>query len=174
MVTIRVADPKDAAAIARVHIASWRTAYRGLVPDEYLAELCYDESEGTWRRILGDDGTRLFVAEVDNAGVVGFALGGPGRAREPVAPVYTGELWGIHILEAFRRRGIGRELVGEVARWLASQGMRSMFVWFLNDAPARRFYEALGGRPLRTTHIEIGGAILDYTAYGWLDISALI
>jgi len=114
VVTIRAANPKVAAAIARVHIDNWRTAYRGLVPDAYLAELSYDESEGTWRRILGEaDGKRLFVAETDNAGVIGFALGGPARARDPVDPAYKGELWGIHILEGYRRQGIGRALVRE-------------------------------------------------------------
>ena len=174
MVTIRAADARDAAAIARVHIDSWRTAYRGLVPNRYLSELSYDESERTWHRILAVvSESRLVVAHVDGAGVVGFALGGPGRARDPVDPAYTGELWGIHILEAYQRRGIGRALVRAVARWLATQGMHSMFVWFLQDAPARHFYEVLGGRRLQTKQIEIGGAVLAYTAYGWLDTSIL-
>jgi len=43
-----------------------------------------------------------------------------------------------------------------------------MFVWFLQDAPARLFFEALGGRLL-----EIGGARLNYVAYGWLDTRSL-
>jgi len=173
-VTIRAADQKDATAIARVHIDSWRTAYRGLVPDAYLAQISYEESEGTWRRILceGDD-KRLLVAEMDDVGVVGFALGGRGRTGDPVDPAYEGELWGIHILAEHRRQGIGRMLVREVARWLATQGMHSMFVWFLHDAAAPHFYRALGGQHLRTTKIEIGGAVLDYTAYGWLDATML-
>lgn len=172
--TIRAADPTDAAAIARVHVDSWRIAYRGLVPDEYLANLSHEDSEDTWRRILGErDGKCLFVADVDAAGVVAFALGGPGRSRDPVDPAYQGELWGMHILEEYRRRGLGRALAREVVRWLAAKGMHSMFVWFLQDAPARLFYEALGGRLLRVTQIEIGGARLNYVAYGWLDTRSL-
>ena len=89
-------------------------------------------------------------------------------------PAYTGELWGIHILERYQRRGIGRALVRAVARWLATQGMHSMFVWFLQDAAARHFYEALGGQHLQTKQIEIGGAVLAYAAHGWLDTSILI
>ena len=175
MVRIRAADLTDAAAIARVHVDSWRTAYCGLVPDSYLARLSYEESEATWCRILGEGaGKCLFVAEADNGGVVGFALGGPGRARDPVDPTYQGELWGIQILEAHRRQGIGRALVREVVRWLAARGMHSMFVWFLQDAAARHFYEALGGQPLRVIRIEIGGTGLDYAACGWLDTGSLL
>ena len=36
-VTFRPAAAGDAAAIAALHVESWRTAYRGLVPDEFLA-----------------------------------------------------------------------------------------------------------------------------------------
>ena len=38
-VTIRRATVDDADAIATVHIASWRGAYAGIVPDAFLASL---------------------------------------------------------------------------------------------------------------------------------------
>lgn|GEM_PF-152009 len=152
---VRHAHPADACSIARVHIDSWKTAYRGLVPDAYLDQLSYDESEQVWRRSLADqNSTRLFVSEVEGAGVVGFAAGGPGRSRDPVDPAYGGELWGIHILAEYRRQGIGQALVREVVRWLAAHGMQSMFVWCLYDAPARLFYTALGGTLLEIKPIE--------------------
>ena len=36
---IREATPEDARAIATVHVASWRTTYRGLLRDAYLDSL---------------------------------------------------------------------------------------------------------------------------------------
>ena len=67
--------------------------------------------------ILGERaGEWLFVADVDAAGVVAFASRGPGRSRDPVDPAYQGELWGMHILEEYRRRGLGRALAREVVR----------------------------------------------------------
>lgn len=36
---IREADVKDAPAIARVTVDTWKTAYRGIINDDYL-ELC--------------------------------------------------------------------------------------------------------------------------------------
>lgn len=54
MVSIRPAILDDAAAIAGVSVDSWRTACRGLVPEDYMAHLSYAETEVTWRRIIGD------------------------------------------------------------------------------------------------------------------------
>ncbi len=39
MITIRRARPADAAAIGAVHVAAWRSAYPGILPDDYLARL---------------------------------------------------------------------------------------------------------------------------------------
>ncbi|MBV9785789.1 MAG: GNAT family N-acetyltransferase, partial [Acidisphaera sp.] len=39
MIAIRRARPADAAAIAAVHVAAWRSAYPGILPDTYLARL---------------------------------------------------------------------------------------------------------------------------------------
>jgi len=40
-VNLRKAVPEDAPAIAKVHIDFWRSAYRGLLPDDRLAKLEY-------------------------------------------------------------------------------------------------------------------------------------
>ena len=40
---VRPADVDDAAAIAAVHVAAWRSTYRGLLPDE----LCPDGAQTT-------------------------------------------------------------------------------------------------------------------------------
>jgi len=42
---IRPATPEDARAIAEVHVASWRYAYRGLLPDDVLDRLSVEERE---------------------------------------------------------------------------------------------------------------------------------
>jgi hypothetical protein len=73
---LRRADPDDARAIAQVRIDAWRTTYRGMIPDAYLAAMNVDESEAMWRRVLaaGPNPASVFVA-VDSANVVGFACG---------------------------------------------------------------------------------------------------
>ena len=48
MVELRDATAADAHALATVHVASWRAAYRGLMPDEVLAGLSVPEREQLW------------------------------------------------------------------------------------------------------------------------------
>src|SRR5207248_10350455 len=92
---IRPADVEDAAAIARVHVESWRTTYRGLLPDDFLDSLSEGRYLERWLRSLGDEATRVYVAE-DNHEAVAFASGGRERAGEGG---YAGQLYAIHVLE---------------------------------------------------------------------------
>lgn len=39
MMHIRKAAVEDAAAIAKVHVDSWRTTYKGIMPSDYLNSL---------------------------------------------------------------------------------------------------------------------------------------
>ena len=58
---------------------------------------------------------------------------------------------------------------------LAVVGFPSMLLWALDaNAPARAFYEVLGGIVLRRQPIEIGGAQLAKVAYGWSDLTILV
>ena len=45
---IRDAHLKDAAAIARVQVESWRTTCTGIVPADYLANLSYEGQARVW------------------------------------------------------------------------------------------------------------------------------
>lgn len=161
---IRAARPEDAPAIARVHVDSWRSTYRGLVPDAYLDGLAYERSEAMLSRALGSGGI-VFVAVDDADGrVFGFASGGPQRDRE--LP-YSGELYAIYLLAGDQGRGAGRGLVGAMMGALRAAGHANMQVWVLAENPSRHFYEHLGGKRLCTKRIEIGGATLEEIAYGW-------
>ncbi len=44
-VDLREANVLDAAAIAKVHVDSWRTTYAGVVPEDFLAQLSYEQHE---------------------------------------------------------------------------------------------------------------------------------
>ncbi len=108
---VRPAELDDAAAIARVHVATWRTAYRGLLPDDFLASLDEAWYAERWWRTLGDTSGRVYIAEAAGA-VVGFASGGRERAGEDG---YEGELYAIYILDEAHGRGHGRRLLQAVA-----------------------------------------------------------
>jgi GNAT superfamily N-acetyltransferase len=168
---VRDARQQDAAAIARVHVDSWRTSYRGIVPESFLASMSYKDFEDRWRgwlRGVGDPRWAYRVAELPSGRIVGFASGGPRQG--PAYADYGGELYALYLLREHQRAGIGRGLFGSVARSLAEGGSTSLLAWVLAHNPSRRFYEAVGGKLLGSQEIEIGGARLEEVAYGWLDI----
>ncbi len=170
---IRMAQPADAAAIAKVHIDSWRTTYQGIVPDDYLASLAYEPRTQWWHTILSQsDPTRfVYIAENDRGQVVGFASGGRERGGDPD---YQGELYTIYLLQGAQQRGLGRQLGAAVVQQLLQAGLMSLLVWVLADNPCRRFYEALEGQRLYDKRITIGGVSLVEVAYGWPDARVLL
>ncbi len=167
---VRTAEIDDAAAIARVHVATWRTTYRGLLPDDFLASLDEAGYEERWKRTLGEASARVYVAE-GRDGVVGFASGGRERAGETG---FSGELYAIYVLREAQGRGHGRRLVHAVVAGLRELGLADMIVWVLRDnKSARDFYEQLGGVLVRSQPITIGSALLQEVSYGWKSLDAI-
>jgi GNAT superfamily N-acetyltransferase len=167
---VRAALIDDVNAIARVHVASWRSTYRTLLPDDFLASMTEAGYADRWRRLIGDGSSRIYVVE-DEGDVVGFASGGRERAGETG---YTGELYAIYVLDGHQGRGYGRDLVRAVAEGIREMGLDDMLVWVLRDnPPARGFYERLGGVYVRAQPITIGSATLEEVSYGWPHLDAV-
>ena len=165
-IAIRKATIGDAFAIARVQVMSWRSTYRGLVPDSYLDLLNVEVRAARWREALAARSAILFVAE-DAGEIVGFISGGV--LREPIAQLEA-ELYAIYLLQEWQGQGIGRRLTQQLVATLLGSGYKSMAVWVLEKNPAVGFYKRLGGTMIGRKMIEIGGAQLDEIALGWSDL----
>lgn len=169
-IRLRPASLADAAQISRVHVDTWRTAYAGILPAEYLASLSYRDRERMWNSILFTD-HNVFVAVARDDKIIGLAHGGLERGGD--AP-RRAELYAIYVLEEHQGNGIGRCLIQTVAQRLRMVGFNSMLAWVLSDnQPARRFYESIGGEQVAQQTSTIGGLNLVEVAYVWKDISSL-
>ncbi|WP_157075956.1 GNAT family N-acetyltransferase, partial [Neobacillus fumarioli] len=76
------------------------------------------------------------------------------------------ELYAIYMLKKYQRKRIGKQLMKSVVEHL-SLHYNSMLVWVLAENESLHFYEALGGKSVRTSKITIGNKELDEIAYGW-------
>jgi ribosomal protein S18 acetylase RimI-like enzyme len=170
-ILIRRATIDDCAGIAKVHIDSWRTTYKNIVPQEYLSNLSYDDRENRWKVILSDSNQIhfMYVAVDENGKIVGFADGGPERSNDPI---HDCELYAIYLLKEYQRQGIGQKLVKAVVEDLSNQ-YHSMLVWVLADNPSRYFYENIGAKYVRESKITIAEKELVEIAYGWSNIQEL-
>jgi GNAT superfamily N-acetyltransferase len=143
-VLVRAARTEDARPVAEVHVASWRHAYRGLLPDGYLERQSVDDREAMWLGVFADPDAKrgAFVAEVDGR-IVGFASFAPSRDED--VPERTGEIPAVYVDPSVLGTGVGRELFDAATVALRDAGFAKATLWVLGtNALARRFYEMAG------------------------------
>jgi ribosomal protein S18 acetylase RimI-like enzyme len=160
--TLRTATPDDARAIAEIHVAAWRAAYRGLMPEDFLARLSVDERIEMWSSILSRPRpARVTVAEIDSV-LAGFCSYGPTRDDEPPD---VAEIYAVNIRPGNWRQGAGRALCERAYREAAARGHTAMTLWVLKgNETAFRFYESLGYErdgAVKTDTSLIGSPIID-------------
>jgi ribosomal protein S18 acetylase RimI-like enzyme len=142
------AGPADAGALARVHVQSWRETYGGVLPAAYLDGLSVATQARRFQRRLLIESEFTLAAEAPD-GMSGYCSGDWTRApgARQGGPDGEGEIHTLYVLRKAQGRGLGRALLTAGARVLAARGARSMIIWVLREnAPARGFYERLGGR----------------------------
>ena len=165
---------EDAAEASRLHVETWRTSYRGLVPDDLLDQLVPTRWEQGWRRGFDSvDPTRIVqVAEIDGQ-IVGFASGGRSRSGGP--PGHPGEVYALYVHPERQGQGIGRALLQAVAAVLAERGLVPIVIWTLfNNPRSRGFYAARGGTVIAEKNERFDGYLLHEVAYAWSDATALL
>ena len=139
---IREGSRDDARAIAEVHVASWRDAYRGTLPDDYLDRLSVDEREAGWVAVFAEARLGVLVAE-DRGRIVGFASFG--QSRDEDAAEGTGEIPSIYVEPEVLGTGVGRDLFHAAVGKLREAGFSRATLWVLEaNERARRFYEKAG------------------------------
>ena len=144
VVTIRPASVDDADAVGEVHVRAWQSAYRGVMPDDYLDGLRAQDHATRWREHLmaPSSDTHLLVV-VDDHRVVGFASLGPARGRD--VPCDIGQLYAINLDPDVWGRGLGRALLSGVTERLRALGYVEAVLWVVPDNQrARRLYESEG------------------------------
>ncbi|HEX4038223.1 MAG TPA: GNAT family N-acetyltransferase [Acidobacteriaceae bacterium] len=142
---LRPAAPQDAIDVARVHVRSWQTAYRGLLPDVYLDQLRPEDRAGRYDFATADPSKPFTVVAVEEGRIRGFATTAP--ARDADGPE-CGELFALYVDPERWRRGYGLALVAAARRRLAERGHCAAVLWMLEgNARADRFYRADGWAP---------------------------
>lgn len=175
---IRPAQVEDAPAMGRVMVDTFLAAHHGQMPEEAWqkrkTEWTYDVSAAGWARTIaeindGKDAECIYVAVTAAGDVVGLAMG------HPAATAQTGEIGSLYVSEPYQGQGIGRQLVQAVAAHLATTGITTLHIAVLAaNAPARRFYEAIGGQVVGERMFDEEGFLLPEIVYGWPDIYVLL
>lgn len=161
----RLAVLSDSEGIARVHTRSWQSAYRGLLPNEWLDALRWQDRKERWDVILSNAPARKIHVALDGTKeIIGFANAGPSRDEDSSEEIFelfaiyvAPESWGVGVGSTLLQRAIGD--VPESARWLT--------LWVLKgNAQGRAFYESRGFSLDGATKLaEIDGHQLEEVRY---------
>lgn len=144
---VRKAVLADAPALATVNVASWRHAYRGIVPDSVLDGMDVVRRRQGWARWLAmPPPDAVFVATDGGDEVVAYcAVCGVREAVDAHPALPTGELAAIYADPAVLGSGAGHAVHEAGMASLADAGLRHAVLWVFEDNdPARRFYERHG------------------------------
>ncbi len=147
-IIIRYATLSDAKAITELKVSCWKSAYRGILPDEMLeksSEQMKNETEHRAKCIVEntDNGWPNIVA-VHSGQVIGWCAGG---VNQNPAYKHETDLQAIYILKEYQRKGIGKLMVKAFIDLMHEHGMQSMLIWVLKENHnAIRFYTKLGGK----------------------------
>lgn len=168
---IRKAALNDAIGIAKVHVDSWRSTYKNIIPQEFLQRLSYTQRTELWRRNISREGNHVFVAENSDGEVIGFADCGK---REKNNIEHAGDLTSIYLLEAYQGKGVGKLLLKQLFLQFKELGFTRIFVEVLEDNKTRYFYEYYGAKLLKSEKITIAGAELNLLTYEWTNLNEVL
>lgn len=168
---IRQANLNDAEDIAQVHVDSWRTTYKGIIPQEFLNNLSYKHRSNLWQTNIQRDHSYVLVVENDFGEIVGFA---DTWKRENNTEALSGDLTSIYILEEYQGKGIGKSLLKELFKHFKILGYEKVFVDVLEANNTRYFYEHYGATKVKTIEIKLGDKVLNESIYLWENIDEVI
>ncbi|WP_268627743.1 GNAT family N-acetyltransferase [Paenibacillus alvei] len=148
---------------------SWRTTYKGVIPDDFLSKLSYKKRTDVWIKNIENEDNFVVLAENPEGQIVGFADCGK---RETVPN--SGDLTSIYILKEYHGIGLGKELLKQLFLHFKFLGYENIFVDVLEDNKTRYFYEHYGAKLCDSTQIIIGGKVLNELTYEWDNIDEVI
>ena len=155
---IRTSTENDAPEIARIHVETWRYAYKGIVPQTYLDQLSIEQRTTKWAEMLKKSMDGTLIAEIDMK-PVGWISFGIARDEDKEN---SGEVYAIYVDHTHWNQGIGRSLIRSAEEKLQIEGMNKIVLWVLEaNRNSRYFYSNMGYQPDDSSKkIVIGGRSL--------------
>ncbi|MFR1724927.1 N-acetyltransferase family protein [Emergencia timonensis] len=130
-------DSDDRKAISKIYEKSWKFAYKGLIPQDYLDGI----PAGNWAKAVDTPRWNTLLM-LDGGRIVGTASYCHSRFKDWKD---YGEIISIYFLPAYMGKGYGRALLQAALDKLAEMGCTDILLWVLaENERAKKFYEKNG------------------------------
>ncbi len=161
---IRDAKPAEFEELAWLQIRSWRSVYRGIMPDWYLDDGIEEDQLTRWATLKPGGNDLILVA--DDHGIKGFVT--VWCQPDPFID-------NLHVEPALRSNGTGELLMRAVATRLIESGFDHVYLYVAaKNARAAAFYQRLDGAFGEVEALEHGhGEVVDAIKVTWTDLGRL-
>lgn len=147
-----MSEADDRLAVSEIYEASWKYAYRDILPREYLERI----PAGRWVSGL-DLGGRTHLVMLDGGRYIGAACCCASRFSEFDG---WGEIVSLYLLPEYMGRSCGKPLLEAAVSALAARGYRDIFLWVLEEnRRARAFYEKMNFQLSGACRTDVIGAM---------------
>lgn len=146
---IRQANETDSYNIAKLIIAGWQTAYKGLIDDIFLNNMSIDIIAQNWKDNIESQNkdNNIYVYEESNKIIGIIRFGKPDNNSSN----YNAEIHVLYVEPSLKRNGIGSKLFAFAKNYFVSNNLTNMIIWCLhNNIPSIKFYEKMGGKIVLT------------------------
>lgn len=139
---VRKAKIEDAYNVGIVLTHSWQSAYKGIIPKEYLDNLSVEKKSEQFKNGMQEfKGIYFYVAVIGNR-IIGFLTLQKGR---DIDKQNCGEIGAIYLIPDYWDKGLGKKFMDSAISELKKMNFSSIFLWVLEDnLRARLFYEKYG------------------------------
>ena len=123
--------------ISHVYEESWKQAYKGLIPQDYLDSIPKGHwvnalKSGIWKNMIMLDGKQI-------VGTAAYCASRDEKLKD------WGEIVSIYLLPEYIGKGYGKKLFQRVLNALIAEGYKAIYLWVLEgNSRAMKFYEAFG------------------------------
>lgn len=167
MILLASATSDDAAAIAELHAESWRNAYRGMLPNQYLDQDIFADRAAFWKERFEASmpARRLILKAASQDTLDGFVC-----VLLDAEPSWGTRLDNLHVRPQLKGHGIGYALFKAAREWIARVApAEPMHLWVVEaNHAARRFYDRQGGAIVeRATRPVACGLSVPELRYQW-------
>src|SRR5471030_3156508 len=151
---LRPATSADAPLIARMHALSWASAYRGILPDDFLDREMSAERETHWSTRFEElaAGAGEVVIAMHDDQPIGFVC--------LVSPDENGSVLvdNLHALPGAKGSGLGTAMLGFAEHWASDRAATSLHLFVLEpNVAAIGFYESRGWKLAGREDDTMGG-----------------
>ncbi len=141
-IKIQWAQYHDWCDLGFIHSESFRSAYRGIIPDDFLNGFAIEKRHNYYQKALNEGVEKTAIMSVNNKATGMITVG---KCRDDDLDDTFGEIWGIYLLPDYWRKGLGKILINWGMDRIKDFGYFKATLWVLQDnTNARRFYEHLG------------------------------